>query len=319
MRRWMIAFALTAARLWAQGGDPEHGPDEEAPHQEDGESEGDLPPFVPPAGFERSAPEMPAGVVMRGERDSPALFVRLREPGTLQTRIGEDWKDTTLDELSNHLREFAEQQDREMKKGGKSAYVAAPGGVTVSRLFLSIDAGPTVPWQHVQWVLTMAVEQEYYKLELTDGARTLLASLPVRRGLRIVVQEPPREIKAEVHAIARAETRQKWGDAEVSRPTEIRFKMGGQIRRRESGETTELAPVADYLREAKKAVEDRDWVLVGGIKAGHKVPFSKVLDLMETFEAGGVARVDFYGTAIPTPEIRKASRLPYPAKNYSAD
>ena len=54
----------------------------------------------------------------------------------------------------------------------------------------------------------------------------------------------------------------------------------------------------------------------GEIKAGHKVPFSNVFDLMETFEEASLTRLDFYGTAIPPARVREAARLPYPAPNY---
>ena len=52
---------------------------------------------------------MPAGVIARGEMDAPALSVRVREAGVLQVRVGEEWKDTTLNDLSARLRKFAEE------------------------------------------------------------------------------------------------------------------------------------------------------------------------------------------------------------------
>jgi hypothetical protein len=309
MRRWLIAIASLSALAWAQDVEEPEIPGEEEIAEE---AIGEVRPFTGPEGV-AADPEMPAGVIVRGERDAPALFVRVREAGILQVKVGEEWKDTTLKDLSARLRQFAEEQDRELTKADKSAYTLVPGGMKVSRLFLSIDAEPTAPWQHIQWLMTMAAEQKYYKLELSDGTRRLLASLPVDRGIRPMAQEPPPAIRIPVHAVARAETPQKWGDIEVLRPTEIRFKMGAE-------ETGALAPVADFLRKGRKAAEETEGALVSGeIKAGHKVPFSKILDLMETFEAAGVARVDFYGTAIPPPELREATRLPYPLKNYATN
>jgi hypothetical protein len=310
MRRWMTALALLVAPVVAQDVEEPEIPigEEEIPEEEIVVEEEAHPP-APAA----ARAEMPAGVIARGEMDAPALFVRVREAGVLQVKAGEEWKDTTLKDLSARLSAFAEEQDRELKKTGKSAYAMAPGGARVSRLFLSIDAEPTVPWQHIQWLMTMAAEQKYYKLEVSDGARRLLATLPVDRGINALPEEPQLTILVSVHAVARHEAAQKWGDVEVLRPTEIRFKLGSE-------ETGDLAVVSDYVRKAWKAVKDTPNARVAGeIKAGHKVPFSKILDLMETFEAAGVARVDFYGTAIPPPELREATRLPYPLKNYATN
>jgi hypothetical protein len=305
MRRWMTVLALLAAPAVAQ--------DVEEPEVPIEEEEIVVEEAADPPAPAAARAEMRAGVIVRGEMDAPALFVRVREAGVLQVKAGEEWKDTTLKDISARLRQFAEEQDRELKKAGKSAYTVAPGGARVSRLFLSIDAEPTVPWQHIQWLMTMAAEQKYYKLEVSDGARRLLATLPVDRGIDVVPAEPPLEIKVSVHAVARREAVQKWGDVEVLVPTEIRFKMGSE-------ETGDLATVSDFVRKARRACKDTPNATVSGeIKAGHKVPFSKILDLMETFEAAGLPRVDFYGTAIPTPELREATRLPYPLKNYATN
>jgi hypothetical protein len=301
MRRRLIALALLPASVWAQdAGDEEEVPFEAPKSLEDIEM---------PEG-ERKDPDMPAGVIARGELDMPAVSVRVREAGVLQVKVGEDWKDATLADVSARLKDFAEQQERRRAETGRSAFMDAPGGVRVCRLFLSIEAEATVPCLHIQWLMTMAAEQKYYKLQLSDGTRKLLVSLPIERGIEPVLREPPPEWKVGVHAIARQEKAQRWGDVEVARPTEIRFRLGDQ-------ETCEISDVADYLRKAKEAAKGRDAIVTGEIKAGHKVPVSKIMDLMAAFEAAGIARVDYYGVAIPPTSQREAARLPYPAKNYS--
>jgi len=63
-------------------------------------------------------------------------------------------------------------------------------------------------------------------------------------------------------------------------------------------------------------MKDPKVIFYGQIRAGHKVPYAKVFDVMETFVAAEIPAVDFWGTPIPPKALRKAKRLPYPAKNY---
>jgi hypothetical protein len=197
-----------------------------------------------------------------------------------------------------------------MQKDGKSAYETGPAGTKLSRLFVSLEVEPTAPWQHVQWLMTAAAAQKYYKIELTDGTRKMLNHLPVDRGINALPREPVLEIKVSVHALARREQEAAWGDIAVLRPTEIRYKIGND-------ETGDLATVKDYVTKAHRAVKETPGAQISGeIKAGHKVPFGKVLDLLDTFEAAGLASMSFYGSAPPSPQVCKAARLPYPPKNY---
>lgn len=278
MLRWLIALSLVAAPALAQ----------------DQNREGQLLP----------------GRIARAERDAPALFVRAREGGILQIKVREEWKNATLEEVSKLLRSFAEEQDVEMRKSGKSAYETLPGGVKASRLFLSLDVEPTVPWQNVQWLMTVAAEQKYYKIEMSDGQRRFLTFLPTDKGVVAAPAEPPLVLKLAAHAVARKEQLAKWGQVQVTRPTEVRYMIGDQ-------ETADLQSVADFVRKGWRSVKDTPNARIcGEIRAGHKVPFANVMDLMGTFETAGLTNVDFYGTAIPPAKLRGASTLPYPLKNY---
>jgi hypothetical protein len=121
---------------------------------------------------------------------------------------------------------------------------------------------------------------------------------------------PPLTLLVSVHVVCRKEKPAKWGDVEVMRPAEVAYKLGNE-------ETPALANVADFVRKGWAAVKDTPGAEVGGeIKSGHKVPFSMIFDVMETFEAAGCARLCFYGTAAPSAALREAARLPYPLKNY---
>ncbi|HEX5138213.1 MAG TPA: hypothetical protein VFY93_14650 [Planctomycetota bacterium] len=284
----MAALALLALPAWSQ---------EPAPEEE--------------VIIEQEAPQLPAGQVHRGERDVPALLVRIREPGVLEVKSGEDWKGTTLDGLAESLDAFAKEQDKVLAKDGKSAYEKTPGGTEVSRLYLALDVGPTVPWQHAQLVLQVAAQQKFRKLEVTDGKRTLLVDLPVDAGMHSTKKKVP-DTRLQVHAVARAEQVEKWGDVEVNKPAEIRYKFGPE-------ETASLPELTALIRSARKAAEESGSRAVGEVKSGNKVPFAMVFDILEMFDNAGIADVNIAVGGIPSEAVRKADRLPYPLKNYDVN
>lgn len=249
--------------------------------------------------------------IFRGERDAPAVFARLRGGGVLEIKVGDAWKEGTLDGLGTVLAVARDKHEIEQRKLGKPGLEEVSSGVKASRLFLALEADPGVPWQHLQWVMTIAMEQRIRKLEMVEGTRRLLVFLPVDRAICGLSDQPPPEIKAEVHVVVRAEQPAKWGDAEIQRPTEFRYKCG-------DAETASLAEVTGCLGRMKKAAEESPQaIFYGVIKAGNKVPYAKVFDVMEAFVEAGIANTCLYGTAIPPQSIRESKRLPYPAKNYA--
>ncbi len=298
MRRLLTALAILVAPIFSQES-------EEPEIREEIVEEEDL-----------GHPFATEGRIFRGERDAPTVFVCLREGGLLQIEFDEEWQEVTLDDLGTYL---AVSRDRDIiaqQQIGKSGLEEILPHLRATRLFLSLDADPTVPWQHIQWVMTLAVEQKYRKLEMSDGKRRLLACLPIDRTFCPVEgYQPPPEVQATVHLVARKEQPAKWGGLDVLQPTDVRCKCGDM-------ETTDLAEVTGYLKRAKKAVEgmrDPKVVFYGVIQAGHKVPYAKVFDVMEAFVKAEIPSVDFWGTGIPPKTIRGAKRLPYPASNYGKD
>jgi len=254
---------------------------------------------------------LPAGRLSRAQRDAPAVFVRLGEAGRLEVKRGEEWKAASLSEYSTWLDIAKGEHDEAMKRQGGTGLEVVGGGVSASRLFVSVRAAPDTPWQHIQWLMTLAAEQKYYKLELSDGKRRMLAFLPVDRGIQPTPQEPPTEIRVAIHLVTRAEEEAKWGDETVKRPTKVACRFGDR-------ETESLDAVGDWIDTAKRAAAGAGTgvVLAGEIRAGHKVPFTKVLDVMEAFADHGLTALNFYGTQIPSPKLRVAPRLPYPVANY---
>lgn len=292
MRRAITLLALLAAPLLAQEPDEPEVPEEEVVDE----------PIGRP----------PGGRIARGERDAPAAFVRLRDGGVLEAKDGDDWKAVTLAECSEFLVRAKARYQEEMENAGEPAFDEVSPGIRATRLFLAIDVEPAVPWQHVQWLTTIAAEQRIEKLECSVGAKRLLVRLPLDAAIEYCV-EPPPEMKASVHLIPRKERRSPWGDVDVFRPTEVRFRCGDT-------DAADLRAVSEHVRKTKEAaakIRDRNVVLTGEIKAGYKVPFGKVFEVMETFVDAGVPDVELYGTQIPSDRVRAAGRLPYPERNYA--
>ncbi len=250
-------------------------------------------------------PSMSAGRLSRDERDQQALFVRLGAEGAIQLKRGEEWKDASLDNLAKALAE-------ELQRLGDEGCETLERGLKVSKLFVSIAADPAAPWQHLQWLMTVAAEQKYYKIELSDGARRMLAYLPCDRGIPPKEEEPPKEIIVPIHLMARMEKARKWNDKQVVAPTTVLYRFGEQ-------DSEDPKSVAGWIRKARKAAEPElkpGGTLLGEIKAGNKVPFASVFDVMAAFLDEGLPAVSLHSATLPAAEIRALTVLPYPAKNY---
>jgi len=223
---------------------------------------------------------------------------------------GKDWKDATLESLGTFLGNARRAHDDAMRKQASSGYEMIPGGAKASKLFVWIEADPGTPWQHLQWLMTIAAEQKYYKLELSDGKRRMLVFLPIDRGIRPTEEKPPPEIKVAVHVVSRAEKEAKWGDQTVMRPAKILYRTG--IREADS-----LDAVPKWIAMAKKAADaTKNAVRTGEIRAGHKIPFAKIFDVMECFVDHAWPLVRFFAIATPGPGLRREKRMPFPRNNY---
>jgi len=268
------------------------------------------------AGYETCDPQR----IARGQPKGTTVFVRIREGGLVQVKAAGEWRDVTLNDLATFLVRFADEQDEKMRKDGKSAYEKLGDVPRVPRIFVSIDAEPTVPWICVSLVMGVALENKYYKQAISDGTRTFLVFHVIRHWVSGDGDPLRNRINVIVHAVGRNEKPGNWGEKEVLRPTEVRYKFSSEpvdVRYKTDDEMEGIAPVADYVTKAKGIAEtEENTVVVGQIKAGHKVPFSRILDVVEAFEKARLWRLEFYGSAIPSVEMRGQKTLPYPPKNY---
>jgi hypothetical protein len=228
--------------------------------------------------------------IFRGERDAPAVFVRVREGGVLDWKSGEQWREITLEDLGTILGGARDKYYLHQVRTKKSVLEPLPRDPNAG-IFLSIEADPGVPWQHIQWIMTIAAEQKVRRLEMSEGTRRLLASVPIDAAIEYTEgYEPPR--KVDVHAVLRGERAQ------------VRYRCGDT-------EMTNLADVTDYLENANaEHGEGGGGALLGEIKADHKVPYAVVFDVMEAFVAAEFTSTGFYGTVIPPEAVRSARRLP---------
>ena len=142
----------------------------------------------------------------------------------------------------------------------------------------------------------------------------LQAFLPTDKGINPIEQDPVNEIMVSVHIVARKEEAHRFGPDEkpliVQMPTEVRYKFGDR-------ETDDLNSILKWIDEARAAAKGTENSKVKGeIKAGHKVPHKYIVALLNKFAEAKLEKVDFYGTQIPTPKLRRKPYLPYPDSNY---
>jgi biopolymer transport protein ExbD len=245
----------------------------------------------------------------------------------------------TLDALVSHVIERKKRYDEKTKGKG---YEKLPHGGLASRLYALLRVHKDVPWQHVQWLLTLLAEQRIYRIQFAVkrvadrsyrreeatalGAKwvdrappekprleaKLKSFLPTDKGLLGGWKQPP-EIVVGVHIVCTQHGQGRWGpDARVVElPTALEYRFGDRVAKN-------LGEVAQWIRDAKRATAgvQPPVPVVGQIKAGHKVPFKHVVALLNRFREHGIGHVDFYGTSIPGKELRKVAHLPYPLKNY---
>lgn len=152
----------------------------------------------------------------------------------------------------------------------------------------------------------------------------LQAFLPTDKGINPIPQDPLNEIKVSVHIVARKEVTKQFGPGtdparpkdeaaviqNVAMPTQVKYRFGDR-------ETDELKTVYSWIMEGKQAAEgSENQKVLGEIKAAHKIPHKFVIAVLNKFSAAGLEKVDFFGTQIPKPEMRRKQFLPYPTSNY---
>lgn len=144
----------------------------------------------------------------------------------------------------------------------------------------------------------------------------LQAFLPTNKGINPTPQDPIQEVKVQVHIRGRKTMTVVWGpegqQQQVNRPTDVVYSIGD----RTTEHLDELGQWIAATVDQARATGDPNLKIVGEIKAGHKVSHKYVVAVLNKFAELKMEKIDFYGTALPPPEIRKSSWLPFPATNY---
>jgi biopolymer transport protein ExbD len=144
----------------------------------------------------------------------------------------------------------------------------------------------------------------------------LQAFLPTNKGINPTPQDPIQEVKIQVHIRGRKTMTVRWGpenqQREVTRPTDVVYTIGDK----ETKDLDELGRWIAATIDQARAAGDPSLKIVGEIKAGHKVAHKYVVAVLNKFAELRMEKIDFYGTALPPPEIRKSTWLPFPTTNY---
>jgi hypothetical protein len=293
-----------------------------------------VPPSPPEIAIAEEPPEDEWDVDPRGGRlvlgrpDGPVVALRVRDGGLLQVKDGDAWKDATLDGASAHLANARDLHAREMRRLGRPER-EEPHGKGLgwgSPLFLSIEAEPAVPWQHVQWLLTLAAEEWFLKLHLSDGTREMLAFVPTNTAIEWIPERLPPFVVLEFDVIPRAGVSADWNGRKVLRPTKVAYRASA-VRRGAQGrvgeivarlETPDPGDTVPWIARARAAAAEIPRVRVlGRIRAARTVPFATVFDVMETVVSAGFADVNLLEEcSVPSKELRSLPRLPYWPRSY---
>ena len=266
----------------------------------------------PPAAFEGAQGEFALPVVARpregaatvGTLDAPRQVVQLTRDGTVQVPEWEPFRSgmraVTLEELAEQLqlvqRRFAVEQE---------ARGAGADERGASRLNVALRVDGDAPWRHVQWLLTVCAEQHFARIwfaarEEPGGDEYLLdARLPVDPG--VAPADRPEVVKVQVRILPRKHISTPHGNVVI----QVAYRVG-------ANETEDPGVVGRWAGDAIRSVEGRDLQVVGEIKAEARIPFRYVAGILAVLRDRGIERVDFYGTALPTDEERRAATLPYP-------
>jgi hypothetical protein len=203
--------------------------------------------------------------------------------------------------------------DERERKEQRSGYEVLAPGVKASRLRVVLQFDRDAPWIHVQWILLVCAEQRMPKIAFAvrgsdDREFWLDATLPTDRGIG---QRKPQVIKVSILIRTRLPSEADWRKKRADMPAVVRYRFGDQ-------ETEELASVARWLSEARKATTQAEVPVHGEIRATGSIPYHHVAKLLAEFRTSGYAQVDFFGTQIPDENVRTATELPRQSPSWPA-
>jgi biopolymer transport protein ExbD len=75
----------------------------------------------------------------------------------------------TLGELRTILAAQKNLYQRKQQRLGKEAFKVFPNGAKATKLYVLLRADKDTPWQHVQWLMTVMAQEQFYKLEFASS------------------------------------------------------------------------------------------------------------------------------------------------------
>jgi len=210
------------------------------------------------------------------------LLVELSADG----RVLVDGRAVTLDGLSHHA--------GERRRRGRIEKTTR--GVHASGLDVVLRVDPDAYWQHVQWILTVLMEEKLYRTSFEPpGGRRVIAFQPPDMAIEWLPGYPTGRALCMTVGIGRQD-----GD--------VLFRCGEETAR-------DVAAVNAWAADAAARPGDFG-KRIGEIRAWPGTAFRDVFAVMVAF-ADAALEISLYGTAIPGAAVRTKITLPSPEPSPS--
>jgi hypothetical protein len=219
------------------------------------------------------------------DADSRPVLIELGADG----RIHADGRAVTLDALGEHV-------DKRKLRGPLEH---TDDGFRNSGLDVVLRVDPAARWQHVQWLLTVCMEQKLYRTWFEGSG-----------GRRVKVFQPTDAAIEWLPGYPRTNALCVTIDVEHGEDGAVRFRCGEQT-------ASDVRSVSTWIAEGLRSELSADYVVrVGEIRASPGAAFRHVLAVMEAFAASAIERTWLYGTMIPTSAVRTMPALPAPDSRW---
>ncbi len=237
-----------------------------------------------------------SGVVQPAKDECP---IRVAASGHVFVLQAKKWTSVSLNGLGEHLK-------RAVASHGK--YRKTKHNIEASELPIVLVVDRAVPWQYIQWIMTICAEQRAPEL-------CFLVRPPEGRDYRLDAALPTDIGSEEMEVVEdggnppKLRRKPRINAKVLVRPGKDGIEYGFIDRK-----AVDLSVVARWISDAKKAGAKVGANVDAEIKAIANTPFAAVAKVMAEFRKAGYRRVLFFGTRIPDKKTREMSPLAFPRR-----